>query len=199
MLKLHYLRKSNNSFAKKQFEKDPERLFKCGEILRHFKGNYYVFLSYASHTETGERLCIYRALNDGRIYARPASMMEEKIDRVKYPKVKGTYRFESVLNDNVYHSMVSYRCNLEVAEKLFNVTPLNNYDKEIPEQIKDGLVVRILIEKKNSKMIKPSKTALCEAIKNVLDKSFIANPHLMAVEEDTSFIYVYLIKGDKNA
>lgn len=198
MLKLQYLRKSTNVFAKKVIEKRDRRLFKCGEILRHFKGNYYIFLSYAKHTETGEELCIYRALNDGRMYARPTQMMESKIDKKKYPKVKGTYRFESVSFDDVTHSMVSYRCILDNTERLLNLPEVNHYKSEIPEQIKNGRVVRLVIEKKSPKMIKPTKSSVCEGIKALLDKTFIANPHLMVVEEDTRFIYVYLVKGDKN-
>ena len=49
---------------------------------RHFKGNEYEALFFAKHSETEERLVIYRALyGEGEIWARPASMWNEKIEK----------------------------------------------------------------------------------------------------------------------
>lgn len=65
-----------------------EERFKPGDFIRHFKREdsddlnfLYVYVGTAVHTETGERLAVYRALY-GReaIYARPLEMFNEMVD-----------------------------------------------------------------------------------------------------------------------
>ena len=49
---------------------------------RHFKGNEYEVLCVATHTETQEKLVIYKALyGDGGLWARPLSMWNETVER----------------------------------------------------------------------------------------------------------------------
>lgn len=55
--------------------------FKPGKY-RHYKGGEYELLFTATHSETLEKLVIYRALyGDGGVWARPAHMWNEKVDQ----------------------------------------------------------------------------------------------------------------------
>ena len=64
-------------------------------VYRHFKGDYYIVVDIAIHSETKEKLVLYRSLySDGSLYARPYGMFSSKVDREKYPDVEQEYRFQ---------------------------------------------------------------------------------------------------------
>ena len=70
------------------------------EVWRHFKGNLYLILSVAIHTETKELFVCYRALyGDFGYYVRPLDMFLSEVDREKHPDVEQMYRFERVTFD----------------------------------------------------------------------------------------------------
>lgn len=67
---------------------------KQGEVYRHFKGGMYKVEAVGMHTETGERMVIYRSLEDKKVYVRPLEMFISRVDKEKYPDVTQKYRFE---------------------------------------------------------------------------------------------------------
>lgn len=70
------------------------------EIYRHFKGNQYQILTLAKDSEDGRALVVYQALyGDYTVYVRDLDQFMSPVDKVKYPDVTQTYRFEQVLSE----------------------------------------------------------------------------------------------------
>lgn len=59
-------------------------------IYRHYKGNYYLVEDIATHSETLEKMVVYRALyGDTSLWVRPLSMFTEPVEGKDQP-----HRFE---------------------------------------------------------------------------------------------------------
>ena len=59
---------------------------------RHFKGKEYEVLYIATHSETMEKMVVYRALyGDGGIWVRPAAMWCENVTRDGVTQPRFTY------------------------------------------------------------------------------------------------------------
>ncbi|NFH81800.1 DUF1653 domain-containing protein [Clostridium botulinum] len=68
-------------------------------VYRHFKGNNYLVLYVAKHTETMEEMVVYCELGQqNRVWIRPLKMFMSEVDHKKYPLEKQRYRFEFVGN-----------------------------------------------------------------------------------------------------
>ena len=58
------------------------REVKVKGIYRHFKGDYYLVEDIAYHSETMEKMVVYRALyDDTKLYVRPYDMFLEEVNR----------------------------------------------------------------------------------------------------------------------
>lgn len=59
---------------------------------RHFKGNEYMVLGIANHSETLEQMVIYQALyGEKELWVRPVSMWNEIVDKDGYHGPRFTF------------------------------------------------------------------------------------------------------------
>ncbi|MBY6915382.1 DUF1653 domain-containing protein [Clostridium botulinum] len=66
-------------------------------VYKHFKGNNYLVLYVAKHTETMEDMVVYCELfGQRKVWIRPLKMFMSEVDHKKYPLEKQKYRFEFV-------------------------------------------------------------------------------------------------------
>ncbi len=58
-------------------------------VYRHYKGNEYEVIGIANHSETLEKMVVYRALyGEGELWVRPLSMWNELVEKdgMKVPR-----------------------------------------------------------------------------------------------------------------
>ena len=83
------------------------RKFASGDIIQHFKREtadqnsmqyLYEYIGVAMHSETRDRMIVYRALyGEKGLFVRPYEMFMEEVDHEKYPEIRQKYRFEKIL------------------------------------------------------------------------------------------------------
>lgn len=68
-----------------------------GKTFRHFKGDLYLLLDIAIHSETNEKMAVYKALyGKCETFVRPLNMFISEVDRKKYPDSSQKYRFQPI-------------------------------------------------------------------------------------------------------
>ncbi len=78
---------------------------KINRVYKHFKGDMYLVVDIARHSETKEEYVVYRKLyGDGSLWVRPMSLFAGKTDKAKYPQVKQEWRFELMEIESVAQS-----------------------------------------------------------------------------------------------
>lgn len=84
------------------------RELKINRIYKHFKGDYYLVVDIANHSETKEKYVVYRRLyGDMSLWIREYNMFLSEVDHEKYPYVSQKYRFELQEIDTVANKFES--------------------------------------------------------------------------------------------
>ncbi|MDD3140400.1 MAG: DUF1653 domain-containing protein [Lachnospiraceae bacterium] len=112
------------------------RMPKQGEIYKHFKGNNYQIVTLATHSETMEKMVVYKALyGEYATFVRPMDMFTSKVDREKYPDVEQENRFELVINEELPDQNSLLLRFLEAENKEEKITILQHSKIEINDEL----------------------------------------------------------------
>ena len=66
-----------------------------GRVYRHFKGDYYIVLDFATNNENDQKYVIYKALyGEGQLYIRSYDDFASLVNSEKYPHITQQYKFE---------------------------------------------------------------------------------------------------------
>lgn len=73
-----------------------------GKIFRHFKGDLYLVEDFVMHSETQEKMVLYRALyGECGLFVRPYSMFIEEVPSDKINPTGQKYRFEEIKVESI--------------------------------------------------------------------------------------------------
>lgn len=73
-----------------------KKIIKGGKY-RHYKGNEYIVIDIATHSETEEEMVVYKALyGEGKLWVRPLSMWNEKVKVNGMEVLRFTYTDDEV-------------------------------------------------------------------------------------------------------
>ena len=73
-----------------------------GKIFRHFKGDLYLVEDFVNHSETQEKMVLYRALYGScGLFVRPYDMFLEEVPAEKENPTGQKYRFEEYVVKSV--------------------------------------------------------------------------------------------------
>jgi hypothetical protein len=71
-------------------------IIKSGKLYRHFKGGIYKVVCVGYHSETNEKMVVYKDIESNKVCIRPYDMFTSDVDKEKYPNVKQKKRFERI-------------------------------------------------------------------------------------------------------
>ena len=120
------------------------------EIYKHFKGSLYQIVTIAVHTETSDKLVIYKSVEKPeRVFARPVDMFMSEVDHLRYPLVRAKYRFTLMVEAE------------ETAEETVDIEPETEVEAKEADNVESGdnelsinpIVEAILDEKEYTKKI----------------------------------------------
>lgn len=121
------------------------------EIYKHFKGSLYQIVTIAVHTETSDKLVIYKSVEKPeRVFARPVDMFMSEVDHLRYPLVRAKYRFTLMVEAEETEDIEP---ETEVEAKEVEAKEADNVESGDNELSINPIVEAILDEKEYTKKI----------------------------------------------
>lgn len=163
------------------------------QIYKHFKGSLYQIVAVAVHTETTDRLVVYRSLtNPERVFARPLDMFLSEVNHKKYPDVKAKYRFtlledmEEDANgikedDAPTPSEIKEDSDSKIANVLSGVV---NVTKNVIESAKETISEKISVIETEETIEKVADEELTDSVKDELTDSADVNDSEDSADEE---------------